>query len=53
MIYAEMISLHISNGSEIPFMSILKLSVDTFVSLLKRGVIFISLRSENIVVLGL
>ena len=53
MIYAEIIFLHISNGSEIAFMSILKLFVDTFVSFLKREVIIISLRIENIVVLDL
>ena len=35
--------LHISNGPEIPLMSILKLFVDTFVSFLKREVIIISL----------
>ena len=46
-----MIFLHISNGSEIQLMSILKLFVDTFVSFLKREVIIISLLIENIVVL--
>ena len=30
--------MHISHGSEIPLMSILKLFVDTFVSFLKRKV---------------
>ena len=44
-----MIFLHISKGSEILLMSILKLFVDTFVSFLKREVIWI----ENIVVLDL
>ena len=34
-------------------MSILKLFVDTFVSFLKRVVIIISLRTENLVVLDL
>ena len=33
-----MIFLNISNGSEIPLMSIMKLFVDTFVSLLRREV---------------
>ena len=47
-----MLCLHIPNGSEIPFMSILKLFVDTFVSFLKREVINISL-VEIIVVLDL
>ena len=42
-----MIFLHISNGSEIPLMSVLKLLVDTFVSFLEREVIIISLRIEN------
>ena len=36
MIYAEIIFLHISNGTEILFVSILKLIVDTFVSFLKK-----------------
>ena len=44
---------HISNGSEILLKSILKLFVDTFVSFLKREVIFISPLNENIVVLDL
>ena len=38
-----MILLNISNGSEIPKVSILKLFVDTFVTFLKREVIIISL----------
>ena len=52
-IFAEIRCLHISNGSEIPLMSILKLFVDTFVSLLKRQVIIISISIENINVLDL
>ena len=35
---SEIIFLHISNGSEIPFICILKLFFDTFVRFLKRGV---------------
>ena len=49
-IYAEIIFLHISNGSEIPLISILKSFVDTLVSFLKWEVIIISLLIENIVV---
>ena len=45
--------LNISNGSEIPLMSILKSFVDTFESFLKREVIIISLWIENKVVLDL
>ena len=52
-IYAEITFLHISNGSEIPYMSILKSFVDTFVSFMKKEVIIISLWIENIVVLDL
>ena len=52
-IYAEIIFLHISNGLEIPLMSILKLFVHTFVSFMKREVIIISLWIENIVLLDL
>ena len=48
-----MIFLHISNGSEIPLMSILKLFFDTFVSVQKRKKIIISLWIENVVVLDL
>ena len=48
-----MIFLHISNGTEIALMSILKLFLDIFVSFLKREVIIISLLSENILVLDL
>ena len=48
-IYAEIIFLHISNGSEILLMSILELFIDTFVNLLKRKVIIISLWIEKIV----
>ena len=48
-----MIFLHISNGTEIPLMSILKLFIDTFVSFLKREVIIISLWIENMVILDL
>ena len=50
-IYAEIVFFHISNGSDIPFMSILNLFVDTFVSFLKRKLIIISLYIEKIVVL--
>ena len=39
-IYTDIISLHISNHSEISLVSILKLFVDTFVSFLKREVIY-------------
>ena len=42
MIYAEKIFLHISNGSEIPSVSILKLFVGTFVSFEKEGVSFLN-----------
>ena len=48
---AEIIFFHISNVSDIPLMSILKLFVDTFVSFLKREVIIFPLWTENIVVL--
>ena len=47
-IYAEKIFLHISNESEIPLMSILKLFVYTFVSFLKRDIIIISFWIDNI-----
>ena len=36
-IYAEIIFLHISNGTDIPLISILKLFVDTFVSFSEKG----------------
>ena len=51
--YAEIIFLHVCNRPEIPLMSDLKLFVDTFVSLLKREAIIISLSNENTVVLDL
>ena len=41
--------MHISIGSEILLISILKLFVDTFVNFLKKEVIIISLGIENIV----
>ena len=47
MIYAEIIFLHISDGSEIPFMSILKLFFNTFVSFLKREVIIIFINDNS------
>ena len=37
MIYAEIIFLHIYNGSEIPLMSILKLFVDSFCQFSENG----------------
>ena len=42
-IYAEIKFFHISDGSETPLMSALKLFVDTFVSFMKMDVIIISL----------
>ena len=42
--------MHIFNRPEIHLMSILKLFVEIFVSFLKREVIIISLRIENIMV---
>ena len=48
-----MIFLHISNGSEIPLMSILKLFVDTFVSFLKKRGNHYPIWIENIMVLDL
>ena len=48
-----MIYSHISTRPEIPLMSIFKLLIDTFVSLLKREVIISFLWNENIVVLDL
>ena len=48
-----MIFWHISNGSKIPLMSILKLFVDNIVNFLKREVIIISLWTENIEILDL
>ena len=48
-----MIFLHISNRSEIPLMSTLKLFVDTFVNFVKREIIIIFLWIENIVDLDL
>ena len=48
-----MIFLNISNWPEIPLMSILKLFLDPFVSVLKWEVIIFSLLNENIVVLDL
>ena len=52
-IYEGITFLNISNGSEIPLVSILKSFVETFVGFLKREVIIISLWIENIVVLNL
>ena len=37
MIYAEIIFLHVSNESEIPLMSILKLFVNTYISFFEKG----------------
>ena len=51
--YAEIMFLQISNGSEISLMHILKLFVDPFVSFPKREVIIVSLWIENIVDLDL
>ena len=52
-IYAEIIFLHISNGLEILFMSILKLFVETFVGFSERWIIIIFLWIEYEVVLDL
>ena len=52
-IYADFFFFHFSNGSEIPLMSILKLFMDIFVSVLKREVIITSPWIENIEVLDL